>query len=88
MWIPAVAAQGWLIVTRDARIAQHRAEVAAVRDCGARLVALSGREATGTWAQLEIVMSQWRRFEELLERDGPFVYSLTRTSLRPVPLDP
>jgi hypothetical protein len=86
-WVPAVTAQGWLIVTRDSRIAQHRAEVAAVRDNGARLVALSGREATSTWAQLEIVMSQWRRIEELLDQDGPFVYSLTRTSLRQVSLD-
>lgn len=36
VWIEQVAALGWLIVTRDSRIQQHRAEIAAVRESGAR----------------------------------------------------
>ena len=47
IWIPVVAARDWLIITRDSGIQHHRAEVAAVRDNGARLVALSGRRARG-----------------------------------------
>lgn len=42
VWIPAVAAQGWLILTRDTRITQRPAELAAVQDSGARMVALAG----------------------------------------------
>jgi hypothetical protein len=70
----------------DTAIQHNRAEIAAVRDSGARMVALSGPEAGTTWAQLEIVMCQWRRIEALLADPGPFVYTATRSSLRRVPL--
>ena len=86
VWIPQVAALGWVIVTRDSRIQDHRAEIAAVRTHGARMVALAGKDARDTWEQLEIVMSQWRSIEALVDEPGPFIYSLTRASLRSVPL--
>jgi PIN like domain len=85
-WIPRVTAAGWLIVTRDSRIQDHRAEIEAVRAAGARMVALSGRDAIGTWDQLEVVMSQWRAIERLLDQPGPFIYRASRTNLRAVPL--
>jgi hypothetical protein len=50
------------------------------------MVALAGREATNTWAQLEIVMNRWRSIEDLLEVPGPFIYTATRTTLRKVDL--
>jgi hypothetical protein len=86
-WIPLVAANGWLIITRDRRIQDHRREIEAVRENGARMVALSGPEARGTFAQLEIVMTQWRAILKLAVQPGPFVYTATRTRLRPVSLD-
>jgi hypothetical protein len=86
VWIPRVTERGWLIVTRDHNIALNRAEIDAVRTSGARMVALAGREAVGTWAQLEVFMSQWRAIEALTSETGPFIYSATRTRLRPIPL--
>ena len=85
-WIPEVTSQGWLIITRDANIAVNRAEIAAVRDNKARMVTLASREAKGTWEQLEVFMTQWRQIEALLGLPGPFIYSATRTTLRPVDL--
>lgn len=85
-WIPIVAKRRWLIVTRDSHIVQHAAELAAVVDNKAKLVAISGRDGGGTWNQLEIVMTQWRKLEELAELPGPFVYTVTRTALSPVEL--
>lgn len=41
VWIPEVAGLGWLIVTRDRRIQERTAEIAAVRANDARMVALS-----------------------------------------------
>ena len=79
IWIPEVAAREWLIVTRDSRIQDHRAEIAAVRDNDAKMVALSGKDARNTWQQLEIVMSQWRALETLAGTDGPFIWRATRT---------
>ncbi len=86
MWIAAVTASHRLIITRDRKIAANRAEIAAVRDSGARMVALAGSEAVGTWAQLEVLMCQWRAVEDLLDQTGPFIYSVTRTRLRPLDL--
>jgi PIN like domain len=83
VWIPRVASLGWLIITRDSSIARNRAEVAAVRDSGARMVALAGPEAVGTWAQLETLCCQWRAIERRLDEPGPFIFSATRTALRP-----
>lgn len=86
VWIPEVARQGWLIVTRDSRISDHRAEVAAVRDHGAKMVALAGKDARNRWQQLEIFMSQWRRIEALTDEAGPFIWRANRTALAAVPL--
>lgn len=82
VWIPETARQGWLIITRDNRIQEHRAEVEAVRASGARMVAFAGKEAGDTWHQLEVLMSQWRSIERLLDEPGPFIYSATRSKLR------
>jgi hypothetical protein len=87
VWIPQVASMGWLIITRDSRIASNRAEIAAVRDSGARMVTLSGPETVGTWAQLEVVCNQWRAIERRSQEPGPFIYSATRTALRAVSLN-
>lgn len=78
--------RGWLVITRDRNIAASRAETAAVRESGARMVALAGRDTIGTWAQLETLLCQWRSIEPLLDRPGPFIYSATQTSLRPIDL--
>lgn len=86
-WIPVVAARGWLIITRDRRIQDHRLEVAAVLDHSARMVALSSAEAGTKWTQLEVVLSRWREIEALLEKPGPFIYTATRSQLTEVDLE-
>lgn len=86
-WIPEVAARGWLIISRDANIGVNRAEVAAIRDHGARMVALASKDAGSTFNQLELLMTQWRSIEALVDAPGPFIYSATRTTLRSLPLD-
>jgi hypothetical protein len=50
------------------------------------MVALSAPEARTTWEQLEVVMSQWRAIEALVDQEGPLLRLATRTSLRPVAL--
>ena len=81
------AKQGWLIITRDRHIQDHPAEIAAVRDHGAKMVALSAADAGSTWNQLEVVMANWRRFEGLVEQVGPFIWRATRSGLGKVNLD-
>lgn len=80
IWIPETARQGWLIITRDRHIQDHRAEIDAVREHAARMVNLAGDDAVNAFAQLEVVMCQWRRIEALLDDQGPFIYLATRTT--------
>jgi PIN like domain len=86
VWIPETARQGWLIITRDRRIQEHRAEIEAVRASGARMVTLAGREAVNTFNQLEALMCNWRHILQLAGQPGPFIHIATRTSLREFPL--
>lgn len=58
VWIPQVTSEGLLIITRDAKIQRRVAEVQAVRDHGATMVALVSADATTVWAQLEVFMNQ------------------------------
>lgn len=86
IWIPETARQGWLIITRDRHIQHRPAEIEAVRASGARMINLAADDAIGTFAQFEVLLCQWRRIEALLEEDGPFIYSVTRTSFRQIEL--
>jgi PIN like domain len=85
-WLPAVAEAGWLIISRDAHVEDHRAWIGAVAEHRAKLVVLSGRDARGTWGQLEILLTQWRAIEALANHEGPFIRAATRSGLRAVPL--
>lgn len=80
VWLPEVARRGWVILTRDRHIRDRRRQFDLVREHDARLVVLVGDEAIGTWAQLEVIMTQWRRIEAL--QAGPYIYTASRTSWR------
>ena len=43
---------------------------------------LDARQSLNKWQQLEIIVTQWRRFEQLANLPGPWLYMVTRTSLR------
>lgn len=87
VWIPTVAQFGWLIVTRDSRIQEHPAELRAVKSYGAKMVALSGKDAGSTWAQLEVFMCQWRRISSLVDVPGPYIWRATRSGLGKIQLE-
>jgi hypothetical protein len=86
VWIPEATRQKWLIITRDRHIQDHRSEIEAVRSSGARMVNLAGDEAIDRFAQMEVIMCQWRRISALLDENGPFIHSVTRTVMRPLDL--
>jgi hypothetical protein len=86
VWISQVTAEGLLIITRDAKIQRRVAEVQAVVDHGATVVALASKDARTLWDQLEVLMAQWRAIEELHGLPGPFIYRASRTALTKVEL--
>ena len=86
VWIPETAQRGWLVITRDSAIQGRTAEINAVRESGARMIALNGKDSITAWDQLDIVMKRWNRIEALFDEPGPFIYSVSKTSWRKVPL--
>ncbi len=85
-WMACVAADGMIAISRDSKILRHVAEIDAVTESGLRLVVLVSADARTVWAQLEVLMCQWRGIERLNKVPGPFVYRASRTRLQPVPL--
>lgn len=81
-WIPQVAEAGWVIISRDRHIQHRPAERSALIGARARMFRLDPRHSLNKWQQLEIVVMQWRRFEELIDLPGPWLYMATRTTLR------
>lgn len=84
VWVPQVAALGWVIVSRDHNIRENPAERHAVRTAGAKMVALSGDDATGTWNQLRLFMRWWPRIEETHTEVGPFIYLAGKSRFKPL----
>lgn len=84
VWIPIVAGRGWSIITRDKAIQRRPAEMAAVRDSGAKMFALTSLEQLTVWDQLEIVLSRWRDIERRATEPGPYIYTVTRTTITKV----
>ncbi len=85
-WIPRVSADRLIAISRDARIATRMSELETVVEHRARLVILSSRDARTLWTQPEVVMRQWRQIERLVDREGPFIYRVSRFGFERVPL--
>ena len=87
MWIPAVTRAGLAIITRDKRIASRTAEINAVIAAGAQMFAITSPEQLHTWDLLSIAVGRWQDFEAALEEDGPYIYSVTRTTMSKIDLE-
>lgn len=74
------------IITRDRRIAERTSEKNAVVAAAARMFAITSAEQLDNWGLLEIVVTQWRRIEKAAEEAGPYIYSLTRTTMHKIDL--
>jgi hypothetical protein len=77
-WIPAVAARGLIIITRDKKLRTKPVEVRALWEHGLRVFCIGGKRDLSTWEWLERVVRQWPRMEVLIEErgPGPWIYML------------
>ena len=68
-------------ITRDRHLNSRPAEKEAIIRHRARVIRLDARHQLNKWLELETVVCQWRRSEELLESDGPWVDLASRTAV-------
>jgi hypothetical protein len=52
----------------------------------ARMFAITSAEQLDKWGLLEVVVYQWRAMEQAATEPGPYIYTVTRTSLRKIDL--
>ena len=83
-WIPAVAAEGWIVVARDNKIRSRPAERAALAEHPLRMRVLTGAGNLSVWEQLCVLVARWDRIEELSLEPPPWMYAVTKNGLREI----
>lgn len=81
VWIPVVAAQGWVVITKDSAIGGTLRLRQLANDHGARLLAIAARERMRKWDQLVVVSANWSCFDALVDVPGPWMYRVSRSGL-------
>lgn len=75
--IRTIAAQNWVLFTRDKRLRNRIAEVDAIRREKAKCVVLAQRASMTAWALLQRVVCSWEEIETQADaRTGPFILSV------------
>jgi hypothetical protein len=87
-WIPKVTQAGLAIITRDRSIEMRLNEKDIVLASSARMFAITSEGQLDNWGLLEVVVTRWRDMEKAAEEDGPYIYAVTRSTLRKIELAP
>lgn len=81
-WIPAVSANGWVILTKDQNIRRNRGEMEAVLLSRARIFTLTSGNMTGL-AMAELFVRYLTELERIaLSEPAPFIYAVGATGTR------
>ena len=83
-WIPAVSAEGWIVVGRDKKIRSRPAERAALAEYPLRMLVLTAAGNLNVWEQLRVLAARWDRIEELSVVPAPWMYAVTRNGVREI----
>lgn len=87
-WIPVVAANGWIVITKDSAIGSTLRLRNLANEHRSRLIAIaSGRSKRKmhTWEHLVAIASHWHRIENLVDQPGPWMFRASRSTLSRVP---
>ena len=84
VWLPIIGPLGWLVVTRDRRLRDKPAELAAIQEHQLKVATIRSREQLDKFELLEVTMCRWRDLEKWARLPGPFVYEITRTSTKKI----
>lgn len=77
VWMPIVAARGWVAIRRDRRIQTRPLEVRVFSEVGLRTVWLGGKKDMRSYQQLDLVIRHWQALEDRREELGPGPWSVT-----------
>ena len=83
-WIPEVSARDWVGIVRDKKIHKRPAEKAVLTTYPLRMLVLTSNGQLNVWEQLSVLVARWDAIEEALQRPPPWIYAVTRRSLRQI----
>ncbi len=91
-WLPVVAQQGWLVITRDQNLRSKTVEKESILRYGAKVLTIvNARRRKGVeppkldvFRQLRILLTHWENVEGLLELPGPFIYDVSQTGIHKI----
>lgn len=91
-WLPIVAQQGWLVITRDQNLRNKTVEMDSILRHGAKVVTIvNARRSKGlerpkldVFRQLQILLTHWENVEELFDLPGPFIYDVSQTGMHKI----
>ncbi len=72
-WLPEVARRGWVVLTKDQRIAYRRLEREAVARAGARLFVLVNRNMSAASMSAALVVALPRARRIAVDEEAPFI---------------
>lgn len=82
-WIPAVAARGLVVITRDKKLRTKPVEIRTLWAHGLQVFNIGAKKNLTTWEWLASVVRYWPRMEEIIaERGpGPWIYMLNENTI-------
>ncbi len=87
-WLAVVGDKKLVVITRDKRIRYRPVEKQRWVEHAVRGFVLTGRTSQTTAESLRVLESHWTAIEQVLvlRPDGPWMFALTKTGLREIPL--
>lgn len=77
VWIPQVAASGWILVTRDKRIRTRPLEAEALTRAGLSAFFFVQKRDPDLWGWVQLIVRRWREMQQLAERERrPFLFAI------------
>lgn len=89
-WMPLVAEQGLIVLTRDKHIRTRPAEFRVYQEHGLRSLWIGAKQDLGPYEQFELFLKHEKRLQrEVIKRGpGPWALSMSPSGLRPLNLRP
>lgn len=74
-WLERAGREGWVVLTKDARIRYRSTELAAIRSSGAKVFVVSAKKLTGPQIA-DQVLANLNRIVQAARKKGPFIYAV------------
>ncbi len=85
IWLPIAGREEWIVIMRDKHIRTRPGEKEAFIRAKLRAFCLTNAGNATRWQILELLVARWPRIEQIAGSEpGPYIYSVTASTMRPL----